>query len=128
MRFAGTVWLQVLVSIAMFAFISMALRPELAEAASRKQGREHSASLTGRWAWRTNCPRGQYRGAAFIAQHSVNRFSGQLGNTSFYDRGTISGRNHLVRLNLLLIPADEREPGLSALWPPSHKLVGHQCV
>jgi hypothetical protein len=91
MRFAGTIWLQVLVSIAMFAFIAMALRPELAEAASRKQGKEHSASLTGRWSWRASCPRGQYRGAAFIVQHSVNRFSGQLGNTSFYDRGTISG-------------------------------------
>jgi hypothetical protein len=104
MRFAGTVWLQVFVLVAMSAFIAMALRPELAEAASRQRGKETAATLTGRWSWRASCPGGQYRGAAYIVQHSVNRFSGRLGNTSFYDRGSISsgrlrGRNASFILN-----------------------------
>ena len=103
MRFAGTFWLQVFVLVAMSAFIAMALRPELAEAASRQRG-ETAATLTGRWSWRASCPGGQYRGAAYIVQHSVNRFSGRLGNTSFYDRGSISsgrlrGRNASFILN-----------------------------
>jgi hypothetical protein len=76
----------------------------LAQAASRRWEREAGASLTGRWYWHANCPRGRYQGAAFIAQHSPGRFSGQLGNTSFYDRGTISsgrlrGRNASFTLN-----------------------------
>ena len=44
MRIAGTIWLQVLLLVAMFAFSAMVLRPELAEAASRKRGEE---TLTG---------------------------------------------------------------------------------
>jgi hypothetical protein len=104
MRIGGTIWLQVFVLVAMFAFIAMALRPELAEAASRKRGEETAATLTGLWSWRASCPGGQYRGAAYIAQHGVNRFSGRLGNTSFYDRGSISsgrlrGRNASFILN-----------------------------
>jgi hypothetical protein len=104
MRIGGTIWLQVFVLVAMLAFIAMALRPELAEAASRKRGQEMAATLTGRWSWRASCPGGQYRGAAYIAQHGVNRFSGRLGNTSFYDRGSISsgrlrGRNASFILN-----------------------------
>jgi hypothetical protein len=58
MRFAGTVWLQVFVLVAMSAFIAMALRPELAEAASRQRGKETAATLTGRWSWRASCPGG----------------------------------------------------------------------
>ena len=89
---------------ALIAVTAIIVHPEPAEAASRKQGKEQAASLTGRWVWRANCPRGQYRGAAYIAQHSVNRFSGQLGNTSFYDRGSIAagrlqGRNAFFILN-----------------------------
>jgi hypothetical protein len=104
MRIAGTIWLHVRVLVAMFAFIAMVLRPELAEAASRKRGEETAATLTGRWSWRASCPGGQYRGSASIAQHGVNRFSGRLGNTSFYDRGSISsgrlrGRNASFILN-----------------------------
>ena len=103
MRIASTIWLQIFALIAVTAII---VHPEPAEAASRKQGKEQAASLTGRWAWRANCPRGQYQGAAYIAQHSVNRFSGQLGNTSFYDRGSITagrlqGRNASFILNAL---------------------------
>src|SRR5262245_9099202 len=89
MRVAGAMRQQVFVLVA-FAFITMALHPELAEAASRKRGEETAATLTGRWSWRASCPGGQYRGAAYIIQHDVNRFSGRLGNTSFYDRGSIS--------------------------------------
>jgi hypothetical protein len=101
MRIASTIWLQIFALIAVTAII---VHPEPAEATSRKQGKEQAASLTGRWAWRANCPRGQYRGAAYIAQHSVNRFSGRLGNTSFYDRGSITagrlqGRNASFILN-----------------------------
>jgi hypothetical protein len=104
MRIGGTIWLQVFVLVAMLAFIAIALRPELAEAASRKRGQETAATLTGGWSWRASCPGGQYRGAAYIAQHGVNRFSGRLGNTSFYDRGSISsgrlrGRNASFILN-----------------------------
>ena len=89
---------------ALIAVTAIIVHPEPAEAASRKQGKEQAADLTGRWAWRANCPRGQYRGAAYIAQHSVNRFSGRLGNTSFYDRGSITagrlqGRNAFFILN-----------------------------
>jgi hypothetical protein len=57
----------------------------------RKQGKVFAVSLTGRWHWRANCPGGRYRGGAYISQLPSNRFSGRLGNTSFYDRGTISG-------------------------------------
>jgi hypothetical protein len=57
----------------------------------RKQGKVLAVSLTGRWHWRANCPGGRYRGGAYISQLPSNRFSGRLGNTSFYDRGTISG-------------------------------------
>ena len=69
-----------------------------------KAGKLREPPLAGRWAWRATCPGGQYRGAAYIAQHSVNRFSGRLGNTSFYDRGSISagrlrGRNASFILN-----------------------------
>ena len=104
MRIAGTIWLHALVLVVMFAFIAMVLRPELAEAASRKRVKETAVTLTGRWSWRSSCPGGQYRGAAYIAQHGVNRFSGRLGNTSFYDSGTISagrlrGRNASFILN-----------------------------
>ena len=103
MRIASTIWLQIFVLIAM-SLTPIIVRPDPAEAASRKQGKEQAASLTGRWAWRANCPGGQYRGAAYIAQHSVNRFSGRLGNTSFYDRGSITagrlqGRNASFILN-----------------------------
>ena len=89
---------------ALIAVTAIIVHPEPAEAASRKQGKEQAASLTGQWVWRANCPRGQYRGAAYIAQHSVNRFSGQLGNTSFYDRGSITagrlqGKNASFILN-----------------------------
>jgi len=48
-------------------------------------------ALGGRWYWQAVCPRGQFQGAAYIFQRGPNRFSGQLGNTSSYDRGTISG-------------------------------------
>jgi hypothetical protein len=104
MRIANSFWRQIFVVIAMVALTGMIAGPDSAAAAARKQGREHAASLTGRWAWRAICPRGQYRGAAFIAQHSVDRFSGRLGNTSFYDSGTISagrlrGRNASFILN-----------------------------
>jgi hypothetical protein len=104
MRIAGTIWLHVRVLVATFAFTAMVLRPELAEAASRKRGEETAATLSGRWLWRASCPGGQYLGAAYIAQHGVNRFSGRLGNTSFYDRGSISsgrlrGRNASFILN-----------------------------
>jgi hypothetical protein len=47
--------------------------------------------LSGRWYWRVLCPGGRYQGAAYLFQRGPNRFSGQLGNTSIYDRGTISG-------------------------------------
>ena len=103
MRIANSIWLQIFALIAVTAII---VHPQPAEAASRKQGKEQAADLTGRWAWRANCPRGQYQGAAYIAQHSVNRFSGQLGSTSFYDRGSITagrlqGRNASFNLNAL---------------------------
>src|SRR5262245_18591689 len=98
MRISGMGLLQFFLLVAMAAFIVVGFRPELAQAASRKWEREAAASLTGRWYWQANCPRGRYRGAAFIAQHGPDRFSGQLGNTSFYDRGAIAagrlrGRN-----------------------------------
>jgi hypothetical protein len=97
-------WLQIFAVIAMFMLTASIMGADPAAAASRKYDRGQAASLTGRWAWRAICPRGQYRGAAFIAQHSINRFSGRLGNTSFYDRGTISagrlrGRNASFILN-----------------------------
>ena len=47
-------------------------------------------SLTGSWYCRANCAVGSYRGAARIFQQTSDRFSGRLGNTSFYDRGSIS--------------------------------------
>src|SRR5262245_22449966 len=78
MRIEKIFWRQIFVVIAMVALTGMIAGPDSAAAAARKQGREHAASLTGRWAWRAICPRGQYRGAAFIAQHSVDRFSGRL--------------------------------------------------
>ena len=90
MRISVSVLLKFFVVFAMLAIIAISLRPEPAEAASQKRAGEASASLTGRWYWRANCPRGRYQGAAFIAQHGGGRFSGRLGNTSFYDRGTIS--------------------------------------
>jgi hypothetical protein len=104
MRISGIVLLRLFVLISMVAFIAISFRPELAQAASRRTERGFAASLTGQWYWRANCPRGRYQGAAFIAQHSPSRFSGQLGNTSFYDRGTISagrlnGRNASFILN-----------------------------
>jgi hypothetical protein len=104
MRIASTFWRQIFLVIATFALTAILIGPDAATAASRKQGREQGASLTGRWAWRALCPRGQYRGAAFIAQHSADRFSGRLGNTSFYDSGTIAagrlrGRNASFILN-----------------------------
>jgi hypothetical protein len=104
MRIASTFWLRIFAVMAMFVLTAILIGPDPAVAASRKQGKEQAASLTGRWAWRANCPRGQYRGAAFIAQHGANRFSGRLGNTSFYDHGTISagrlrGRNAFFILN-----------------------------
>jgi hypothetical protein len=104
MCIATTIWRRIFLVIAMFALAAIIIGPDLAAAASRKQGREQGASLTGRWAWRALCPRGQYRGAAFISQHSASRFSGRLGNTSFYDSGTIaagrlSGRSASFILN-----------------------------
>jgi hypothetical protein len=104
MRLSDSALLRFFVVIAMFAFIAISLRPEPAEAAARKLERGVTASLTGHWYWRANCPGGRYLGAAFIAQHGGGRFSGQLGNTSFYDRGTISagrlrGRNASFILN-----------------------------
>jgi hypothetical protein len=104
MRVPAIVFLRFLLVISMLAVVAVSLRPELAQAASRRWEREAAASLTGRWYWHANCPRGRYQGAAFIAQHSPDRFSGQLGNTSFYDRGTISsgrlrGRNASFTLN-----------------------------
>jgi|RhiMetdeSRZDD1v2_1073273.scaffolds.fasta_scaffold300623_4 hypothetical protein len=90
MRVSDSVLLRLFLVIAMFAFTAVSLCPEPAEAASRRFEREARASLTGRWYWRAICPRGRYQGAAFIAEHGGGRFSGQLGNTSFYDRGTIS--------------------------------------
>ena len=104
MRISVSVLLKFFVVFAMLAIIAISLRPEPAEAASQKWAGEASASLTGRWYWRANCPRGRYQGAAFIAQYGGGRFSGRLGNTSFYDRGTISagqlrGRNAFFILN-----------------------------
>ena len=104
MRISVSVLLKFFVVFAMLAIVAISLRPEPAEAAARKRAGEASASLTGRWYWRANCPRGRYQGAAYIAQRDGGRFSGQLGNTSFYDRGTISagqlrGRNAFFILN-----------------------------
>jgi hypothetical protein len=104
MRIASTLWRQIFMVIALLALTAIVIGPDSAAAAARKHGTERAASLTGRWSWRALCPRGQYRGAAFIAQHSVNRFSGRLGNTSFYDSGTIAagrlnGRNASFILN-----------------------------
>ena len=101
MRISSIIWRQIFLVIAMVALAAIIIGPDTAAAASRK---EQSASLTGRWAWRALCPRGQYRGAAFISQHSASRFSGRLGNTSFYDSGTIaagrlSGRSASFILN-----------------------------
>jgi len=90
MRLSGSVLLRLLLVMAMVAFTAVSFRSEPAEAASRKIERDARGSLTGRWYWRAICPRGRYQGAAFIAEHGGGRFSGQLGNTSFYDRGTIS--------------------------------------
>ena len=106
MRFTSTSWGQVFLAIAMFALTVIIIGPDPATAASRISGKEQGASLTGQWAWRATCPGGQYRGAAFISQHTINRFSGRLGNTSFYDNGTIaagrlSGRNASFILNAL---------------------------
>jgi hypothetical protein len=104
MRHASTKWLPIVLLFAMFAFLAILVQPEAAQAASRKPGKESATSLTGRWSWRASCPGGQYRGAAYIAQRGVNRFSGRLGNTSFYDQGSISagrlkGRNASFILN-----------------------------
>jgi hypothetical protein len=104
MRNASAIWRPFVLLFAMFAFIAVIVQPEPAEAASRKQAKEQAASLTGRWSWRASCPGGQYRGAAYIAQRGASRFSGRLGNTSFYDRGSISagrlkGRNASFILN-----------------------------
>ena len=101
MRISTIIWRQIFLVIAMVALAAIIIGPDTAAAASRK---EQGASLTGRWAWRALCPRGQYRGAAFISQHSASRFSGRLGNTSFYDSGTIaagrlSGRSASFILN-----------------------------
>jgi hypothetical protein len=115
MRIASTIWLQIFVLIAMFAFTALVLRPEPAEAASRKHGKEQAASLTGRWAWRASCPGGQYRGAAYIAQHSVNRFSGRLGNTSFYDRGSISAGRLQGRKASFILNAFGKSARINAL-------------
>jgi hypothetical protein len=112
MRIAGTIWLQVLLLVAMFAFSAMVLRPELAEAASRKRGEE---TLTGRWSWRASCPGGQYRGAAYIAQHGINRFSGRLGNTSFYDRGSISSGRLRGRSASFILNAFGKSARINAL-------------
>jgi hypothetical protein len=59
------------------------------------RGESSKVSLTGSWYWRANCGVGSYRGAARIFQQRSDSFSGQLGNTSFYDRGFIS--NGLLR-------------------------------
>jgi hypothetical protein len=106
MRVASTFCGQLFLVIAMFALTVIIIGPDPAAAASRNNGKEQRGSLTGRWAWRATCPGGQYRGAAFISQHTGNRFSGRLGNTSFYDNGTIaagrlSGRNASFILNAL---------------------------
>jgi hypothetical protein len=104
MRFTSSFWGQIFLVITMFALNVIITGPDPATAASRN-GKE-GASLAGRWSWRATCPGGQYRGAAFISQNTVNRFSGRLGNTSFYDNGTIaagrlSGRHASFILNAL---------------------------
>ena len=100
----SAIWLQILVLVAMVGFIALILGPELAEAATRKRGKESVTSLTGQWSWQARCPRDRYQGAAYIAQRGATRFSGRLGNTSVYDRGSISagrlqGRNASFILN-----------------------------
>ena len=54
------------------------------------RGELSKVSLNGSWYWRANCAVGSYRGSARIFQQTSDRFSGRLGNTSFYDRGSIS--------------------------------------
>lgn len=54
------------------------------------RGELSKVSLTGSWYWRATCAVGSYRGSARIFQQTSDRFAGRLGNTSFYDRGSIS--------------------------------------
>jgi hypothetical protein len=54
------------------------------------RGELSKVSLTGSWYWRATCAVGSYGGSARIFQQTSDRFAGRLGNTSFYDRGSIS--------------------------------------
>ena len=100
-----TVWLMAAVA-AVSIMGDARLAPAMAAKAQvqnlKKSPAAPSLSLTGRWSWRATCPGGSYRGAATIA-HRANRFTGHLGNTSFYDKGSLSGslngRKASVRLN-----------------------------